>query len=110
MPRGGLGAWTRAAGTWAASSTGATGKAHLPHLLLRGPPLQYDASPTLQGHQDGDVQHRDYHAALGSLPCSVCGWLSRRQCCLCALHKQPCIHDGHHVLRGFTFCAGIPLL
>ena len=29
----------RAAGTWAALSTGETGKAHLPGLPLRGPPF-----------------------------------------------------------------------
>ena len=92
MRSGRPGAWTRAAGTWAASSTGATGKDTLPGLLLIATLAlqsrlgsQKERPRNLQGQRDGAAQHRARQAVLVSLSCFVCGWLSSRHCCLPAV-------------------------
>ena len=98
----------RAAGTWAALSTGETGKAHLPGLPLRGPPFaiqcqlgsQNQRARHLQGQRDGTAQHREHQAALVSLLRSVCGWLGTRRCCLFIVQAQPCIL-GEHLAKAF---------
>ena len=107
-PRGRLGAWTRAAGTWAALSTGGTGKAHLPGLLLRGPPLQHDASAAVAGAAGWC---RAAQGGSGRVTIVLSLWLAQHKARPLIRCRNIAMHlGGHHVLRCFMFRAGIPLL